>query len=185
MIGDLEGYPFDQQTERFIRRQPSAATGKLFMDAFQGVLPRTGFDAEQGPVSSMPEVQAAGFEALHYEIDGPHRMVSTTQGQGWRMPPEMLSDGEPHAERSVRTVGCARSRCRIAAGHQPRQREALGSRLVPDLAELRDPDLGTGLVPHVSLTGRPPITRMCSRAISISSRPRTRAERLRRGRWPW
>jgi len=50
--------------------------------------------AKQSPVASLPEVQAAGFEALHYEIDGPHRMVTTTAGQGWRMPTEYLKPTE-------------------------------------------------------------------------------------------
>ena len=32
--------------------------------------------------SARPEVQAAGFEALHYEIDGPHRLVTTYRRPG-------------------------------------------------------------------------------------------------------
>jgi hypothetical protein len=39
-------------------------------------------------------VQAAGYEGLYYEIDGPHRLVTSTGGQGWRMPPEMLKPME-------------------------------------------------------------------------------------------
>jgi hypothetical protein len=50
--------------------------------------------AKQSPVAARPDVQAQGFEGLHYEIDGPHRLVSSTGGQGWRMPPESLKPTE-------------------------------------------------------------------------------------------
>jgi Rieske 2Fe-2S family protein len=31
-------------------------------------------------------VQAAGYEGLHYQIDGPHRLVTSTQGRFWELP---------------------------------------------------------------------------------------------------
>ena len=123
------------------------------MDAFQEFYHAPILHAKQSPIAARPEVQAAGFEGLHYEIEGPHRMVTTYGGRGWEMPPEMLKPMETRdAQRTVRTVGRARSRHRrVAEGRQPRGQEAVGTRLVPDLAELRDPDLGTRLVPHVPL----------------------------------
>ena len=51
------------------------------MDAFQEFYHAPILHAKQSPVAARPEVQAAGFEGLHYEIDGPHRMVTTYGGQ--------------------------------------------------------------------------------------------------------
>ena len=97
-------------------------------------------------------MQAAGFEALHYEIEGPHRMVTTTVGQGWRMPPEMLKPTESLTRSGLFGPWDAPDLgVDPLPGINPGQREELGPRLVPGLAELRDPDLGTRLVPHVSL----------------------------------
>ena len=84
MVTALEGYPFDQMTERFSlprrgRQQLEALHGRL-----PGVLPRTRSARE--PVAGRrcdADVQETGFEALHYQLDGPHRMVRRTAASGW------------------------------------------------------------------------------------------------------
>ena len=65
--------------------------------------------------------QGYGFEALAYELDGPHGMVSSWGGMA---PPKDLEHGEADraraAQRPVRSVGRARHRHRrAAAGAQP------------------------------------------------------------------
>ena len=76
MITNLEGYPFDQMTSRF-RTAPIKANWKLFMDAFQEFYhaPIVHADSRRRLRQGRPR---AGFEAPHYRIEAPHRLVSTS-----------------------------------------------------------------------------------------------------------
>ena len=89
MVTALDGYPFDQMTERFHYRAQVGANWKLFMDAFQEFYHAPVLHARQTPPAFSNAAQQAGFEAPHYQLDGPHRLVSTAGIKAWEMPPEM------------------------------------------------------------------------------------------------
>ena len=85
MITALDGYPFEKMTERFSYRSPVGANWKLYMDAFQEFYHAPVLHARQTPPSFSAAAQAAGFEAPHYRIDGPHRLVSTSGINAWEL----------------------------------------------------------------------------------------------------
>ena len=76
MVTGLEGYPFDQMTSRFYYRSEVKANWKLYMDAFQEFYHAPVLHANQSPSKYSKAAAEAGFEAPHYRIDGPHRLVS-------------------------------------------------------------------------------------------------------------
>ena len=89
MITDLEGYPFGQLTSRWYYRSEVKANWKLYMDAFQEFYHAPVLHASQSPSKYSKAAAEAGFEAPHYRIDGPHRLVSTSGVRAWEMDPDM------------------------------------------------------------------------------------------------
>jgi phenylpropionate dioxygenase-like ring-hydroxylating dioxygenase large terminal subunit len=94
MITDLEGYPFDRMTARFGYRTNIAANWKLFMDAFQEFYHAPVLHAKQSPEKYSTLAMQAGFEAPHYRIEGPHRLVSTSGVRFWEMDQELVKPME-------------------------------------------------------------------------------------------
>ncbi|MEZ5144627.1 MAG: aromatic ring-hydroxylating dioxygenase subunit alpha [Acidimicrobiales bacterium] len=93
MVGALEGYPFDQMTERYSFRAENHSNWKVFIDAFQEYYHVPPLHTHQlGPVHRNPEAE---FHGAHYQLDGPHRVVSTsgTYKQTW--PTDLLYPSEP------------------------------------------------------------------------------------------
>jgi len=89
MITGLEGYPFDKMTSRFYYRSEVKANWKLYMDAFQEFYHAPVLHANQSPTAYSKAAAEAGFEAPHYRIEGPHRLVSTSGIRAWEMADEM------------------------------------------------------------------------------------------------
>ncbi|WP_067677698.1 aromatic ring-hydroxylating oxygenase subunit alpha [Nocardia miyunensis] len=89
MITDLDGYPFDALTERFSYRSEVHANWKLYMDAFQEFYHAPVLHGKQTPANFSNAAQEAGFQAPHYRLEGPHRMVSTSGVVTWELDPTM------------------------------------------------------------------------------------------------
>ena len=89
MITNLEGYPFDKMTERWQYRSEVGANWKLFMDAFQEFYHAPVLHSNQTPDKFSAAAPQAGFEAPHYRIEGPHRLVSTSGIVAWELAPDM------------------------------------------------------------------------------------------------
>jgi phenylpropionate dioxygenase-like ring-hydroxylating dioxygenase large terminal subunit len=90
MVGALEGYPFHRMTERYSFRAENGSNWKVFIDAFQEyyhVPPLHTHQLGPTPEAQNPEYE---FEAAHYQLDGPHRMVSTSGTHKHNWPREHL-----------------------------------------------------------------------------------------------
>ena len=89
MITGLEGYPFGRLTQRWTYRSEVKSNWKLYLDAFQEFYHAPVLHANQSPTKYSQAAAEAGFEAPHYRIDGPHRLVSTSGVRVWEMDAEM------------------------------------------------------------------------------------------------
>ncbi|MEU5880513.1 aromatic ring-hydroxylating dioxygenase subunit alpha [Spirillospora sp. NPDC047279] len=89
MITNLDGYPFDKMTERWCYRSEVGANWKLYMDAFQEFYHAAVLHGSQAPAKFSAAAQQAGFEAPHYRLEGPHRLVSTSGVVTWELPNDM------------------------------------------------------------------------------------------------
>ncbi len=158
------------------REQLEALHGRL-----PGVLPRT--DPAREAVAGRRATRSAGDglpgPALPNRRAASARDVARREGLA-DAARSTEADGDADAQRPVRSLGRARSRRRSASRRQPRQREALGARLVPALAELRDPDLGARVVPHVPLLADVPQHARVRRQLVL--RPGEDRARTRRAR---
>ena len=153
MITALEGYPFDQQTERFFYRATVGSNWKLFMDAFQEFYHAPVLHAK--PVAGVGAARSAGGRlrsaALRDRRSAPHGDDDRRSGLA-HAARDAQADGEPDAQRLVRSVGRARPRRRSACrASTPRARKPWGLdsfQIWPNFVILI---WERGLVPHVPL----------------------------------
>ncbi|MEV6336717.1 aromatic ring-hydroxylating dioxygenase subunit alpha [Nocardia vinacea] len=95
----LAGYPFGEMTEVYKYRAEVGSNWKLYIDAFAEFYHAPILHAKQYVSGESSKLSNFGFEALHYELDGPHGMVSSWGGMA---PPKDLNMVKP-IERALRS----------------------------------------------------------------------------------
>src|SRR3954454_14902892 len=76
----VEDYPFDKMTQVHTYKAEIGANWKLFIDAFMEFYHAPVLHAKQATEEESRKLQGYGYEALAYDIDGPHAMVSSWGG---------------------------------------------------------------------------------------------------------
>jgi glycine betaine catabolism A len=76
MLAPLDDYPFDKLTERYDFSADIDCNWKIFLDAFQEYYHVPVLHSREATPAARPKM--GGFEAPHYQLDGPHRMVTTS-----------------------------------------------------------------------------------------------------------
>ncbi|MET8209927.1 aromatic ring-hydroxylating dioxygenase subunit alpha [Streptomyces sp. NPDC005373] len=76
----IEGYPFHKLTQVHKYRAEIGSNWKLFIDAFAEFYHAPILHSGQYMAEEARKIQKYGYEGLHYDIDGPHSMVSSWGG---------------------------------------------------------------------------------------------------------
>ena len=95
----LEGYPFEKMTQVHKYRAEIGSNWKLFIDAFTEFYHAPVLHVRQAVNEESEKLGKYGYEALHYELDGPHGVVSSWGGMS---PPKDLNMVKP-IERELRS----------------------------------------------------------------------------------
>ncbi|GAB89685.1 aromatic ring-hydroxylating oxygenase subunit alpha [Gordonia rhizosphera] len=95
----LEGYPFHEMTEVYSYRAEIGSNWKLFIDAFAEFYHAPVLHQKQAVKDEADKLMKVGFEALHYDLQSPHSMISAWGGMS---PPKDLEMVKP-IERGLRS----------------------------------------------------------------------------------
>ncbi|MFE3317175.1 aromatic ring-hydroxylating dioxygenase subunit alpha [Nocardia sp. NPDC059195] len=90
MIKSLGGYPFHEMTEVYSYKAEIGSNWKLFIDAFAEFYHAPILHQKQAVQNEADKLVTSGFEALHYEIEAPHSMVSSWGGMAPPKDPNMV-----------------------------------------------------------------------------------------------
>ncbi len=92
MVTAIEDFPFAKLTSSYRLKSVVPANWKLMIDALQEQYHAPIVHRNQRPENFV--AHAAGFEALHYEVDGPHRMFNTPGIRPWDLPDDQIKPSE-------------------------------------------------------------------------------------------
>ncbi len=95
----IEHYPFDKMTQITTYRAEIGSNWKLFIDAFMEFYHAPVLHMKQAVAEESSKLASYGYEGLHYEIKGPHGMISSWGGMS---PPKDLGMVKP-IERALRS----------------------------------------------------------------------------------
>ncbi|MBD0021678.1 Rieske 2Fe-2S domain-containing protein [Gordonia pseudamarae] len=95
----LEGYPFHEMTETYSYRAEIGSNWKLFIDAFAEFYHAPILHQKQAVKDEADKLMKVGFEALHYDLQSPHSMISSWGGMA---PPKDMNMVKP-IERVLRS----------------------------------------------------------------------------------
>ncbi|MGO8864307.1 MAG: SRPBCC family protein [Acidimicrobiales bacterium] len=96
MLMGIEDYPFGEMTDRYEFRVECGANWKIFSDAFMEFYHAPMVHGGHHPAPLRAMIREAGYEAPHYQIDGPHGLVTTSGSvhRVWEMPPENVKPSD-------------------------------------------------------------------------------------------
>lgn len=86
----IDGYPFDKLTQVHKYRAEIGSNWKLFIDGFAEFYHAPILHGGQYEAEERAKIQRYGYQALHYDIDGPHSMVSSWGGIAPPQEPKMV-----------------------------------------------------------------------------------------------
>jgi phenylpropionate dioxygenase-like ring-hydroxylating dioxygenase large terminal subunit len=84
-------YPFEKLTQRYSYRGDIRCNWKVFLDAFQEFYHPPILHGRQNPVMRQADYKDKGFYTSYFQIDGPHRVGSTSGGAGGKLVPEFYN----------------------------------------------------------------------------------------------
>ncbi|OHV39297.1 MULTISPECIES: aromatic ring-hydroxylating oxygenase subunit alpha [Pseudofrankia] len=99
LAAGLEGYPWGEMTSVYKYKSDIGANWKLFIDAFAEFYHAPVLHNRQATAEESRKLQQYGYEALSYQIEGPHSMVSSWGGMSPPKDPKMVKP----IERELRT----------------------------------------------------------------------------------
>ena len=96
MVGNIEGYPFADMTDQYVFNVDCRANWKVFADSLLEFYHAPVLHLRQHPGALHARISETGFEAPHYQLDGPHGLLTTAGSihRGWEMPPELVKPAD-------------------------------------------------------------------------------------------